>query len=303
MLDHKAFFWPTWTANGVYQIFEAEGRIDTSESYATHLWESQAWPLIQDMTPGEVRSLGTNFARWAKPYLTELPDDFGKTEEVTIPDERQVRRSAFQRTYAHHLWGDDGQSKFFSGVGSRGPAAQAYVDAISAEIRKVRDTLKRPVSIADLGCGDFVVGSAIIAESDNLYLGCDIVPELIDYNRTLYEGGNVSFRIVDVVVDALPEADIYLVRQVLQHLSNRDIQEVLSKLCAKANVYITEAHPIIEVGPINPDKPSNEEVRFDWRVGQGRGVDLNQPPFSLKVTPICEAVNGKEVIRTYRLLP
>ncbi len=47
------------------------------QCYANHLWEGKAWKYLEDLTPRRVRSVDTNFHRWAKPLIQDLPDDYG----------------------------------------------------------------------------------------------------------------------------------------------------------------------------------------------------------------------------------
>jgi hypothetical protein len=114
----------------------------------------------------------------------------------------------------------------------------------------------------------------------------------------------VQFQTLDVVSQNLPDGDICLVRQVFQHLPNRDIACVLPKLQKYRCVYVTEGQPIVREGPVNPDKQANAEVRFDWRTGRGRGVELDQPPWNLAMEEICRApgpVFVKEISITHRV--
>jgi len=301
VLDHRAFFWPLWTEQGIEQIFRSHEPIDISESYATHLWETFGWPYVKDLTPGAVRALDSNFARWARPYVEHLPDEFGGAGSKRSEGEAHVRRAAFQRTYAEGLWGSEGDRRFFSGAGSRGYAADAYVIAILAELDALRTAAQRPLKIVDIGCGDFVIGAEIARHTPDTYIGCDIVPELVEHNQAVHSGDRVSFQLLDAVADPLPEADVYLVRQVLQHLSNADIQRIIEKLRDHPAVYITEGQPRVTLGPINPDKPVNHEVRFDWRTGVGRGVELDQSPYDLKVDLISRVVGETEAINSYKI--
>ena len=134
------------------------------------------------------------------------------------------------------------------------------------------------------------------------YLGCDVVPEIIEHNRKEYGSSRVRFQVLDIVCEDLPDGDICLVRQVFQHLSNRDIAQVLPKLRKFRYVYVTEGQPLVQVGKPNPDKPANSDVRFNWRTGYGRGVELDQPPWNLcveEVSRVPELVHEKEVIVTH----
>jgi hypothetical protein len=202
--------------------------------------------------------------------------------------------------------GKDG--KYFSGVGSIGEPVSAYVEAMVPIIRNMTHELGDGATVVDLGCGDFAVGSALLAELPALrYIGCDIVPGLVAENERRYGSTNVSFRCLDMVSEQLPSGHIYLVRQVLQHLPNRDISRVLSKLKDCQCVFVTEGQPEFTEGPVNPDKPVGANVRYDWMTGRGRGVELDQKPYSVPVEEVCRVKSdpemSREVIVTYRLWP
>jgi hypothetical protein len=60
----------------------------------------------------------------------------------------------------------------------------------------------------------------------------------------------------------------------------------------------------VRSGKPNPDKSANAAVRFDWRTGYGRGVELDQAPWNLTVEKVLCAPgpeNDKEVIVTHRI--
>jgi|SRR5579872_4710175 len=92
ILPHVAFFWPTWHTGELEKIYESVEPVVTPGTYATHLWESNAWDrYLEDLTPGDVRSRDSNFCHWARPLLAGLPDDYGApgTVEGTV---RRVKR-------------------------------------------------------------------------------------------------------------------------------------------------------------------------------------------------------------------
>lgn len=78
----------------------------------------------------------------------------------------------------------------------------------------------------------FRVGRLICAQCDLRYVGVDAVPDLIAYNRSRFGGPQVEFRCTNLIDDELPDGELCLIRQVLQHLSNAEISRVLAK-CAK----------------------------------------------------------------------
>lgn len=199
------------------------------------------------------------------------------------------------------MWGTDGKSRFFSGVGSRGLAADIYVDQMAVLLNSLAAELGRRLIVVDLGCGDFCIGAALIAKvPKSFYIGCDIVPELIAHNTQMYRSERVDFRVLDIVTDVLPKGDVYLVRQVLQHLSNADVMNFLQRARCEY-VFVTEGQPQERMGTVNPDVVSGAYTRFDWSSGRGRGLELDQPPFSLKTKELFRAVAYKEVIITERV--
>jgi hypothetical protein len=73
----------------------------------------------------------------------------------------------------------------------------------------------------------------------------------------------------------LPPADVCLVRQVLQHLTNDDIHRALPHLRAYPYVVVTEHLPVAMARP-NANKRPGPGVRAT----RGSGVVLHEPPFS-----------------------
>jgi hypothetical protein len=233
--------------------------------------------------------------RWVKRRLAGV----GNHAKLLIMNKSARRRRIFRDIYKNSLWGHDENSKYFSGIGSRGEAAAIYARCMAELLKRHVAELGRPITVVDLGCGDFQIGGALTAEvPDLIYIGCDIVPEIVEHNTKLFATGQITFRQLDMVVDPLPDADVYLVRQVLQHLSNAEIVGFLRRVSCKY-LYVTEGQPEERVGPINPDKVTGAEVRFDWRTGRGRGVELSQPPYCLSTQEVFRAFSPpNEVIVT-----
>jgi hypothetical protein len=174
---------------------------------------------------------------------------------------------------------------------------------MSALLREMAITAQKPITVVDLGCGDFEIGRRLLANVPDLhYLGCDIVPELIAHHAKQTRDIRARFETLDIVADPLPVGDVYLLRQVLQHLSNADIRRVLEKLPKSSRVFVTEGYPTIQEGPINPDKSAGYDVRFDWRTGRGRGVELDKAPYDLTTAEMFRVqARAQEIIVTFEL--
>jgi len=176
----------------------------------------------------------------------------------------------FSRIYKTKTWGDGG-GPFYSGAGSHGPASEHYCASV---IRFIREHQVR--SLVDLGCGDFSVGSRIVEATGVRYIGIDVVPELIEHLKNTVDNPLVGFLQADITCDPLPPADLCLIRQVLQHLSNQEIAKVLANLGGFANVLISEGVPD-RPKTVNRDKQHGPDVRGLY----GSGVFVEEPPFSM----------------------
>tara|TARA_Y100000768_G_C23939279_1_gene664247 strand:+ start:559 stop:906 length:348 start_codon:yes stop_codon:yes gene_type:complete len=88
--------------------------------------------------------------------------------------------------------------------------------------------------------------------------------------------------VLDITTDELPNADIYIIRQVLQHLSNDSIFNFLKKIQNKCKyLIITEHLPDKEIENFEPNK---DIVTGPYiRLHEDSGVVLTEKPFNLKI--------------------
>ena len=182
-------------------------------------------------------------------------------------------KAAMQQVYEQRLWGTNGD-EFYSGEGSHDESLVAtYIEGISAFLK----SFKEPITICDLGCGDFNIGRQFVPFVGT-YLAVDIVPELIAHNSTTFDAPNLEFLCLDIAKDDLPKADCAILRQVLQHLSNAEVAAVVNKLHCFKYVILTEHVPEGEYVP-NLDIISGQGIRLKKQ----SGINLLNPPFSMEV--------------------
>lgn len=182
-------------------------------------------------------------------------------------------KAVMEQIYEQHFWGGN-DSDFYSGEGSHNPKIiKPYIDAVTSFLKSHDNQL----SVCDLGCGDFNVGKALVPYA-KAYVAIDIVEVLIERNRQLFKADYLTFKCLDIAQDDLPKADCVIIRQVLQHLSNREIQQILEKLTAYKYLILTEHIPVGEFTP-NIDIIANSQNRLK----HNSGVDVLAEPFSLKV--------------------
>lgn len=185
-------------------------------------------------------------------------------------------KDAMEQIYELNLWGGSG-TDFYSGTGSHHPEiVDPYVDVVSSFL----GSFETPPVVCDLGCGDFNIGKQLTRFA-NQYIAVDIVEDLIDRNKRIFKAENLEFRCLDMAKDELPKGDCALVRQVLQHLSNADIERIVPKLSNYPYLILTEHIPEGNYEP-NKDIISGQGIRLKKQ----SGVDLLAPPFCLKVKEV-----------------
>jgi SAM-dependent methyltransferase len=194
----------------------------------------------------------------------------------------------FSAIYEDNRWGGE-HGNFNSGSGSSDSHADEYG-------RLVRNFVAqhKVQSVVDLGCGDFRVGARIVSAAVN-YTGIDVVPSLIAANRKQFGGPRIQFECLDIIEDPLPQGDLCLIRQVLQHLSNEQIATVLRKAERYRHVIVTEHYPAAEaLRQKNLDKACGEDVR----IYDGSAVFLDAPPFNRAVSaPLLDVDAGQYLMR------
>lgn len=181
-------------------------------------------------------------------------------------------KDAMAQIYTHKLWGDN-RSDFYSGDGSHHPEIVIpYLEALTSFLT----SFENPLVICDLGCGDFNIGKELVKYSKK-YVAVDIVSELIERNRQKFNDENLEFHCLDIAVHDLPSGDCAIIKQVLQHLSNAEIQSILGKLAAFKYVILTEHIPEGEFIP-NKDIISGQGTRLKKK----SGLNLSVAPFNFK---------------------
>lgn len=182
-------------------------------------------------------------------------------------------KDAMQQVYEKNFWGGD-SSDFYSGPGLHRPEIiNPYIEVVASYLT----SFESPLTVCDLGCGDFNVGKELVKHTKK-YIAVDIVPELIARNKEKFKEDNLEFHCLDLAVDSLPSGDCVLLRQVLQHLSNAEVQSVVSKLAAYKYVIITEHLPDGDFIP-NKEIISGQGIRLKKQ----SGVNLLAPPFNFNV--------------------
>ena len=190
-------------------------------------------------------------------------------------------KAAMEQVYEKNLWGGR-EFEFYSGDGSHNPE---IVNPYIAVLKSFLSSFENSLTVCDLGCGDFNVGKELVKYT-NKYIAVDIVKSLIENNKEKFVTNNVEFHCMDITVDKLPSADCVVLRQVLQHLSNAEVHQVLDKLSTYKFIVLTEHVP-------NGDFVSNKDIISGQgiRLKKKSGLNLLESPFNLQVKEEKELLN------------
>lgn len=183
-------------------------------------------------------------------------------------------KKIFEHHYAVNEWGSE---ESVSGPGSE----IKYTENIRKEIPRLVNDLGVKV-ILDAPCGDYHWFRMMAFENEITYIGGDIVEPLIKRNQSLFGRQNTKFINLDIVRDVLPKADLWLCRDCLLHLSNRDVQLVISNFLRGDIRYLLAS------------TNSNCVENYDIPTGSCRLINLRLPPFSLgePITLIDDWIEG-----------
>jgi SAM-dependent methyltransferase len=168
---------------------------------------------------------------------------------------RKDVQGVFTTIYDRAVWGRG------SGGGSNPKNAQPYLRFLRKFLRK-----NRIRSVVDLGCGDWRL-SQNIDWSGMTYLGIDVVESVVEANTAKFASATVTFRAVNVFAtpEQVPAADLLIVKDVLQHLSNSNVLKILDFARKFKFAIITNDHT-----------DQNEECEN----GDTRPIDISKPPFA-----------------------
>jgi hypothetical protein len=172
-------------------------------------------------------------------------------------------QAVFSAIYADNLW-NDAESR--SGPGS----TMAYTAGVRAALPKIfaEHGVK---TFLDAPCGDFHWMQSVPMPGIS-YIGGDIVPALVAATQARHGNGQRRFMVLDITRDPLPDADLWMCRDCLFHLSFADIARALNQFAA-SNIPLILLTSYIA-------KPGETFENRDIVTGDARPIDLMRAPFN-----------------------
>lgn len=175
-------------------------------------------------------------------------------------------KEVFTEIYRSKVWGDG------SGGGSVPDVARPYISFMSTVILGAMCS-HRYFTVLDIGCGDGAIADQI-DWYNAMYVGIEASTcELAEM------GGQPLhiFQNFDALTDPLPAADLVLCKEVMQHLSNEQVQLLLDRTAHYQRRLFTNSKP-------GPEVTENEDID----TGGFRPVDLSLPPFNQPCKTVLE---------------
>ena len=201
------------------------------------------------------------------------------------------RKDIFDGLYRTHGWG---------GISCSGPGSDP--EHTVGYIRFFNDWLRRhPAchSIVELGCGDWATTRLLELSPQHCYVGYDIVTDIIDENCRRFQSDTVRFKCSDFLVQPPKDADLLVVKDVLQHLSNTAVHWFLEHILPRFRYAIitNDTRKYIEQKKLGIliTRRDLQEPNTDINDGSSRPLRLDAPPFSL---PVIEKSSYPVVVRT-----
>ena len=165
----------------------------------------------------------------------------------------------FGTIYRENHW-NDAESK--SGTGSNEKNTKAVVRIVSNVIAELQVK-----SMLDIPCGDFN-WMRNVKLNGVVYIGADIVEDLIVENQKRLEPENISFQKLNLLNALLPTVDLIFSRDCLVHFSNQDIERAIQAVKkSKSTYWMTTTFP---------EHGNHDIITGDWRP-----INLQAAPFSL----------------------
>lgn len=172
--------------------------------------------------------------------------------------------AVFDKIYELNWWGSE---ESVSGTGSTLHYTENLRQQLPVLFRQFHIR-----SVFDAPCGDFNwMGRVLDAHPDVEYSGADIVSRLIEGNRARYETENIRFSVINIISDKFPNADLWICRDCLIHLSFHDIFLSLRNFVDSRIPWMLTTTHINNSGFVN----------VDIRTGDARAIDLFSAPFFL----------------------
>lgn len=201
--------------------------------------------------------------------LTHLPG-FSRFKNKNLKD-------TFNYIYKKNHWAG---KESISGKGSDLTQTKTIIKQIPILLEKLNVDI-----FVDVPCGDFNWAQHMNLRNCK-YIGGDIVDDLITKNNQLYAKDKVTFKVINLVDDTLPKADLLMSRDCLVHLSYENIFKAINNIKSSNCTYLLAT------------TFTERTINFDTINGHWRTLNLQIEPFNFPkplalINENCTEKNGR----------
>lgn len=144
--------------------------------------------------------------------------------------EGQLPEEVFSKIYVDNSWKS---IESISGPGSTLAATLKLREGLEELLKKFQ--IK---TLLDVPCGDFHWMKTVNMETISIYLGIDIVEELILNNSRQYQNGKYFFRKGNLITDCMPSVDLLFCRDCLVHFPYQEVFQAISRIIESGSKYL-----------------------------------------------------------------
>lgn len=185
-------------------------------------------------------------------------------------------KAIFTEIAKNNIWQE---KESVSGFGS----TLEQTKTIIYEIPKIIEELEIK-TIFDIPCGDFNWFKEIDL-TGKIYLGGDIVKEIVHHNNRKYKSENISFIEFNLLEDIQEKMDLIFCRDCLVHFSTKDIWNALRNIKASKSEYLM-------VTTFTSEKQYRDIITGGWRPINFEKAPFNFPEPILIVNENCTEKDG-----------
>lgn len=168
----------------------------------------------------------------------------------------------FTHIYTTGYWAHNANQETASGHGSKLSSTKTIREQLPLLLKKLE--IK---TLLDIPCGDFNWMKTIDLEN-YIYIGADIVLELIKDNQKKHTSKNRKFMQLDLVKDQIPQVDLIMCRDCLVHLSFQEILQAIKNIKKSKSTYLLMTHY------------TNLNANTDIKTGSWRPLNFQSAPFN-----------------------
>jgi SAM-dependent methyltransferase len=191
----------------------------------------------------------------------------------------QTNKDIFNNIYASNSWG------YKSGQGSDPKYAQEWIDLVNNFIKK--NNIK---TVLDLGCGDWRIGKELNLQ-DVRYTGVEVSSIIFD-EIINNEKDNIKFINSDIKEFEFPQADLILIKDVLQHLDVDSVKIIMNK------IFKSTKYALIS-NDYNFEGRFSKSINNLTKSGAHMYVDFNLDPFNYDIKKVFDFKSDTQIKRVY----